>query len=84
MTGEIIIDLLIPDLGETGEIELVSWNIQEGSTFQEGDEICELITDKAAFSLEAPEAGTLLSILITPKSKVKSGDIAGKVKTRQP
>lgn len=72
-------DLIIPNVGQTGEIELVEWKVPVGGTFEKGDDICDLVTDKAAFSLEAPVSGTLLTQLVANGEKVISGQIAGKV-----
>jgi len=48
------IPLNVPDIGDTDKIELVSWNISAGQSVKEGQELCELVTDKAAFPLESP------------------------------
>jgi len=71
------IELKIPDVGDTESIELVKWNLKPGEKFEAGFEICELVTDKAAFSLEAPSEGMLSEILIHSGNIVKAGDIAG-------
>ena len=68
------IELKIPDVGDADTIELVSWNIEEGQAFSEGDELCDLVTDKAAFSLEAPEGGKVIRILKQGKCQVKPGE----------
>ena len=63
-----IIELKIPDIGGNDGIELVKWNKKPGETFVAGDELCELVTDKAAFSLEAPQDGKLVEIYKKKKS----------------
>lgn len=72
------IDLKVPDIGDTDEIEIVQWHKKPGDEFIAGEEICDLVTDKAAFSLEAPEKGKLMQILVQNKSKVKVGQLVGK------
>ncbi|TGM31062.1 biotin/lipoyl-binding protein [Leptospira biflexa] len=69
--------LKTPDLGDTEKIELVRWLCKEGQMVKEGDEVIELVTDKAAFPVESPYAGTLKKILIEQGSVVKKGDILG-------
>jgi len=69
------IELKVPDFGETEKIELISWFIKEGDSFIEGDELCELVTDKAAFSIEAPSAGKLSKIIIKSNAIVKIGEL---------
>lgn len=70
------IDLLVPDLGNTESIELIVWNFKVGDAFEEGDELCEMVTDKAAFSLEADQPGRIAEIL-THKGFVKKGQVIG-------
>lgn len=74
-----IVELKIPDIGSNDGIEVVRWNKQPGEHFTAGDELCELVTDKAAFSLEAPKDGKLLEICIAEKSHPKIGDLAARV-----
>ncbi|MDH4263013.1 MAG: lipoyl domain-containing protein [Spirochaetia bacterium] len=74
------IELKIPDVGQIGDIELIEWKIAIGDFFQEGDEICDLLTDKASFCLEAPEPGELLSQLVKNGQKVFSGQIVATVR----
>lgn len=68
--------LQIPDIGDCESIELLQWNFQPGETFEAGDELCELVTDKAAFSLEAPSKGRVEEILIPAKRTVSIGEKA--------
>lgn len=74
-----IIELKIPDIGGNDGIEVVKWNKQPGETFSAGDELCELVTDKAAFSLEAPQNGKLVEICVAEKSHPKIGELAARV-----
>ena len=75
-----IIELEVPDIGDAESIELVEWHISEGQSFKKGDELCDLVTDKAAFSLEAPQDGQLLEIMINSKKNVVVGEKVAKVK----
>ncbi|MDF3821901.1 hypothetical protein P3G55_18500 [Leptospira sp. 96542] len=69
--------LKTPDLGDTEKIELVRWLRKIGDTIAEGDEIIELVTDKAAFPVESPYKGILKKIIIPDGTVVKKGDILG-------
>lgn len=63
--------LTIPQLGEQMKAAtLLAWHIQPGDTFQAGDIVFEIETDKVAFEVEAPFAGTLTAILISAGSTV--------------
>lgn len=74
-----IVELKIPDIGGNDGIEVVKWNKQPGESFSAGDELCELVTDKAAFSLEAPQNGKLVEICVAEKSHPKIGELAARV-----
>ena len=72
------IDLTVPDIGDADSIELVKWYKNKGESFKKGDEICDLVSDKAAFSLEAPQDGRLVEILISEKTKVAVGQLVAR------
>lgn len=67
------VTLYVPDVGETDSIELVNWLVAEGAEVSEGQELAELVTDKAAFSLEAPNAGKLQKIIVSKGNTVEPG-----------
>ncbi|EKJ87972.1 lipoyl domain-containing protein [Leptospira meyeri] len=69
--------LKTPDLGDTEKIELVRWLRSVGDSVSKGDEMIELVTDKAAFPVESPYSGTLKKIIKEEGSVVKKGDILG-------
>lgn len=69
--------LKTPDLGDTEKIELVRWLRKVGDSVVKGDEMIELVTDKAAFPVESPYSGTLKKIIMEEGSVVKKGDILG-------
>jgi len=70
------IELVTPDLGDAEKIELVGWNVSEGASVEEGDELLELVTDKAAFPVESPCSGRITEIRIK-QGIVKKGQILG-------
>ncbi len=65
-------ELKTPDLGDTDKIELLKWYVSVNQTVKVGDELLELVTDKAAFPVESPHSGILKSIF------ANSGDIVTK------
>lgn len=69
------IPLSVPDIGDAEKIELASWKVKAGDQVTEGQELCELVTDKAAFPLEAPHAGTIVSISRSTGDLVKVGEV---------
>ncbi|MCB1304920.1 MAG: lipoyl domain-containing protein [Leptospiraceae bacterium] len=68
------IPLMVPDIGDAEKIEIIAWIVEEGDRVEENQELCELVTDKAAFPLECPNNGTLRSILKKAGDSVKVGD----------
>jgi pyruvate dehydrogenase E2 component (dihydrolipoamide acetyltransferase) len=57
--------IVMPRLGLTMEQgTLLTWRINEGEAFQEGDIIFEIETDKVASEIEAPFSGKLIKILV--------------------
>ena len=73
-----IIDLKIPDIGNSDSIQLIKWHKKDGDSFSEGEEICDLSSDKASFSLEAPQEGCLKEIIVKEKAEVCVGQVVGK------
>jgi pyruvate/2-oxoglutarate dehydrogenase complex dihydrolipoamide acyltransferase (E2) component len=70
-------ELKTPDLGDTEKIELIKWYCKVGEQIREGQEILELVTDKAAFPVEAPMAGKLSEIRVPEGSVVQKYEILG-------
>ncbi len=68
------IPLMVPDIGDAERIEVVGWNVQPGQKVSENEELCELVTDKAAFPLECPHTGTIVEISQNRGQTVKVGD----------
>jgi pyruvate/2-oxoglutarate dehydrogenase complex dihydrolipoamide acyltransferase (E2) component len=68
------IPLNVPNIGDAERIELVSWNVAAGNDVARGQELCELVTDKAAFPLESPFAGRLARILVDAGKTVVVGE----------
>ncbi len=69
-----VIPLMVPDIGDAEKIELVGWMVRPGDRVAQGEELCELVTDKAAFPVESPHEGTILEILVDSPAEVKVGD----------
>lgn len=61
----------------TLDVTVTAWCKQPGDFVAVGETVAELTTDKAAFELESPASGYLLTILAAVKSVVPSGYILG-------
>lgn len=67
-------DLVMPKLGLTmTEGKVARWAIAPGASFAAGDIVVVVETDKIAFDVEAPGAGTLVEILVPEGGTVAVG-----------
>lgn len=74
MLSQDLKNFYVPELGSSEDLaEVVELLCHENDEFQEGDELMVLTTDKAAFSLEATEAGRVNRILVNKGDKIASG-----------
>lgn len=77
-----IYPVLFPEMGEDEEkATLVKWLVQVGDSVEEGQEILELLSDKATFTVESPADGILKKILVPEGSEIKTGDQLGEVES---
>ncbi len=70
-------EVTLPFLGEdASDIATVSqWLVEEGDTVEEGDDLVEMTTDKAAFNVPSPTAGTVAEILAPEGEEVRAGGL---------
>jgi pyruvate dehydrogenase E2 component (dihydrolipoamide acetyltransferase) len=70
-------ELKLPELGsDAGEEATVSfWYFEPGEDVPEGEDIVEMVTDKATFNVPCPVAGSLVEVLAEDGAKVKVGDV---------
>ena len=67
--------LKMPKMGESiTEATIINWLIKEGETFEEGDILLEVATDKVDNEIPAPHSGTLAKTLFNPKEVVPVGE----------
>lgn len=72
-TGEtVVIDLLMPRLGETMEEgRIIGWMVEPGAEYARGEAILEVETDKTVAEFPALVAGRLVELLVAPGDMVK-------------
>ena len=69
-------DIIVPELGESIiEGSLTTWLVKEGSSFQAGDNLAEIETEKITIEIPAQSAGTISKILVSEGSSVKVGEV---------
>ena len=70
------IELKMPKMGESiTEGTIINWLIAEGESFEEGDILLEVATDKVDNEVPAPVSGTLSKILFQAKDVVPVGEV---------
>jgi len=68
----VVTEVLMPRQGQSVEsCIIIGWSVAEGDTIKEGETICEIETDKAAFEVESPASGTLLGVFYPVDSDVE-------------
>jgi pyruvate dehydrogenase E2 component (dihydrolipoamide acetyltransferase)/2-oxoisovalerate dehydrogenase E2 component (dihydrolipoyl transacylase) len=69
-------DFQLPQLGEgVYEAELVRWLVKPGDKIKRGQNMLEVMTDKATMEVPAPFAGTITSVAGEPGERIKVGDV---------
>ncbi|MGD2174690.1 MAG: hypothetical protein PVJ27_04745 [Candidatus Brocadiaceae bacterium] len=70
-------EVKLPPLGDDApdEAEVSFWYVEEGETVEEGQDLVEMVTDKAAFTIPAPTGGSLRSIRTTEGDTVQVGEV---------
>ena len=73
----------VPPLGEQKQTEtlLNMWYVNAGDQVRIGDDLVELVTDKAAFNLPSPETGRIVKLLVAEGGKVLPGDSLVEIET---
>jgi pyruvate/2-oxoglutarate dehydrogenase complex dihydrolipoamide acyltransferase (E2) component len=70
-------EVTLPDLGDdtvsTATVSL--WLADEGNIVTEDDDLVEMVTDKAAFTVPAPKTGTMVERLVEEDDEVSVGDV---------
>ena len=73
-------EIKLPPIAEGVEKANVSyWHHSVGDSVKEGEDLVELVTDKATFNLPAPASGVLKEIVVSEGDEVKPGQVLGKI-----
>jgi len=72
--------IILPELGEgITKATIACWHAKTGENVAAGQEICEVVTDKASFVIEAPAAGKLKVISINEGQEGLVGGVLGMI-----
>jgi pyruvate/2-oxoglutarate dehydrogenase complex dihydrolipoamide acyltransferase (E2) component len=70
--------IILPELGEgILKATIACWHVKAGEDVVVGQEICEAVTDKASFVIEAPASGNLKSISVDKGQEAQVGGVLG-------
>ena len=73
-------EIILPELGEgITTATIACWHAKAGEDVVVGQEICEAVTDKASFVIEAPAAGKLKSIVVNAGQEGLVGCVLGTI-----
>ncbi len=73
-------EVRLPRLGEGIEKASVSyWHKSVGDSVKEGEDLVELVTDKAAFNIPSPVSGILKEILAAEGDEVRVSQVLAMV-----
>ena len=71
-------NIILPELGDgITKATIACWHAQPGDQVQAGDDIVEVVTDKATFCVESPVAGKLRSIAVAQGKESAVGSVLG-------
>lgn len=73
-------NLILPELGKGIDEAVVSlWHFKEGETVKAGDDVVEIVTDKAAFNVPAGSSGKIRRIICGEGTVVKIGQALAEI-----
>ncbi|WP_286233452.1 dihydrolipoyllysine-residue acetyltransferase [Thalassotalea sediminis] len=79
--GSEVIDVLVPDIGEDGEVDVIDVLVSVGDEVQEEDGLITLETDKATMDVPSSHAGIVKEVFISVGDKVGQGALVVKLET---
>lgn len=76
-------EVKLPPLGDDApdEATVSFFYIEEGGEVNEGDDFCEMVTDKATFNVPSPCTGTVKKIAVKEDDIVEVGGVLAIVET---
>jgi 2-oxoglutarate dehydrogenase E2 component (dihydrolipoamide succinyltransferase) len=79
------LEVKVPELGESDadEVTISFWYFDTGEKVREGEELVELLTDKAAFNVAVPANGVLCEVKVAEGEAASVGDVLGCIETEQ-
>ncbi|OKY26498.1 dihydrolipoyllysine-residue acetyltransferase [Thalassotalea sp. PP2-459] len=79
--GSEVVDVVVPDIGEDGEVDVIDVLVSVGDEVQEEDGLITLETDKATMDVPSSHAGIVKEVSISVGDKVGKGALVVKLET---
>ena len=72
-------EVRLPDLGEDAgsSAKVTFWYFSAGDKVEEGQDLVEMMTDKATFNVPAPASGRLTEVRVAEDETAEVGDVLG-------
>ena len=75
-----MIEIKVPFLAEGVDKATVTYcHKSAGDSVKEGEDLIELVTDKATFNMPSPASGELKEVLVTEGDEVKVGQVVARI-----
>ncbi len=76
-------EFVLPDLGDDAPeaAKVTFWYKSVGDAVEEGEDLVEMMTDKATFNVPSPAAGKLTEIRVAEDGEAGAGDVLGVIET---
>lgn len=70
-------EVALPNLGKDApdKAKISFWYVETGETVAKGQDLVEMVTDKATFNVPAPAGGVLKEVTATEGDKVQVGSV---------
>lgn len=73
-------DVILPSLAEgVNKASVTYWHKAIGDSVKEGEDLVELVTDKATFNMPSPASGALKEVLAQEGTEVKVGQVIARI-----
>ena len=79
--GSEVIDIVVPDIGEDGEVDVIDVLVAAGDEIAQEDGLITLETDKATMDVPSSHAGIVKEVLVSTGDKVKQGSLVIRLET---
>ena len=71
------VDITIPDIGDSENVEIIELLVSVGDTVEVEQSLLTLESDKASMEVPATQAGTIASLSVSVGDTANSGDVIG-------